>query len=80
MAARTPAFQAAKLISDLALIPLADSPVPILSDAERVVVKNLPAAQLIQITCHADDLGTPAFTQFVKKAASAHHRFGLDLA
>ncbi len=65
-------FKIDKLDDDLNLIPFDESPTPILSDADRLVIRELVSTQEILITCHSDDLDSRAFATFLGKAGKAH--------
>jgi hypothetical protein len=64
-------FRADALERSLRLVPFADSATPVLSDAPRLDVVNVGVSQEVAITAHADDLGTPAFDEFLRRAVEA---------
>jgi excinuclease ABC subunit A len=64
-------FKADALERALRLVPFSDSATPVLSDAPRLDVANARGSQEVTITAHADDLGTPAFDEFLRRAVEA---------
>ncbi len=68
-------FKPGSLDRTLGLTPFHLLPVPVLSDADRVVVveDSRGGMQEVTITCHSyDEMNTPAFETFVKKAIEAY--------
>jgi excinuclease ABC subunit A len=65
-------FNAKALGSQLKLVPFYESPTPVLSDAPRLKVTDVPGSQEIAITAYsAVDFETPAFDAFLTRAVAA---------
>jgi excinuclease ABC subunit A len=70
-------FKPLTLARQLALVPFHEAETPVHSEAERLAVETSGATQQVVITCHAAaDLETPAFDEFLARAAAAYQRLG----
>jgi excinuclease ABC subunit A len=69
-------FSEKALQKKLGLVPFTDGSTPVLSDAPRLQVAELPGFQEIAITGHGlDEFQTQAFDEFLQLAVAAHkHR------
>ena len=79
-------FKPAALQARLGLKPFHEADRPVLSDSPRVSATTARGRSTIEITAHsADELLTPAFSEFLRDAAEAHggdgaSSFDLDIA
>ncbi|HEV3168416.1 MAG TPA: excinuclease ABC subunit UvrA, partial [Isosphaeraceae bacterium] len=71
---RKNAFKLEALSRSLGLVPFDEATPPVLSDAKRLVVMNSRGpSQEVHITCHtAQDVQSPAFEAFLKKAVASY--------
>ena len=71
------AFKRETLKSQLALTPFQEASPPILGDGPRVFLTDLPGGvQEIIVLAHSDDLDTPAFDAFLRRAKVAFEKIG----